>query len=67
MSETNVDKPPCKLSKGNGSVFFIIPTVGRALKNAGLFDRAEEFYDRASAAKSYDEVIRLASEYVDVE
>ena len=59
-------KPRCTLLHEDGNVFNIVGRVRRALRNAGQSDRAREFVDRAFAAKSYDEVLAMLDEYVDV-
>jgi hypothetical protein len=59
-------KPVCRLIGEDGSVFDVIGRVRRALKNAGQIDRAREFVERAFAAKSYDEVLALAMDFVEV-
>lgn len=59
-------KPRCALLGDDGNVFAVIGRVRRALRNAGQTDRAREFVDRAFAAKSYDEVLAMLPEYVDV-
>lgn len=60
------EKPPVKLTGEDGNVFSIIGRVSKALKRAGLPERAAEFQKRAFAAKSYDEVLAMTFEYVDV-
>ena len=59
-------KPRCTLLHEDGNVFNIVGRVRRALRNAGQADRAREFVDRAFAARSYDEVLAMLDEYVDV-
>jgi hypothetical protein len=59
-------RPRCRLSGRDGNVFAVIGAVRRALRNAGQADRAREFVERAGAAGSYDEVLRLCFEYADV-
>jgi len=59
-------KPPCRLVGEDGNVFNVIGRVRRALNDAGQGDRAREFVRRAMAAQSYDEVLGLCWEYVDV-
>jgi len=59
-------KPVCRLIGEDGSVFNVIGRVRRSLKNAGQIDRAREFVERAYAATSYDEVLALAMDFVDV-
>ena len=55
-----------QLSGENGNVFNIIAIVSNALKRAGEVKAAKDFRSRAMAAKSYDEVLRLCIETVDV-
>ena len=50
----------------DGNVFAIIGCVQRALKQAGQDAQARKFVQRAFAAHSYDEVLRLCFEYVEV-
>ena len=59
-------KPVCKLIGTDGNVFAIIGRVKQTLKKAGQEDRACEFVKKARRAKSYDEVLALCTEYVDV-
>jgi len=59
-------KPKCKLTGIDGNVFVIIGTVSKTLRNVGLRDKAVEFSDRAVQQESYDAVLRLCFEYVDV-
>ena len=59
-------KPACRLVGTDGNVFAIIGNVRRALRLAGLNSRATEFVQKAFAAGSYDEVLGLCTEYVDV-
>lgn len=59
-------KPECRLIGQDGNVFNVIGLVGRALTRAGLKDKAKEFSGKAFSAGSYDEVIALAQEYVEV-
>jgi hypothetical protein len=60
-------RPTCRLSGTDGNVFAIIAAVRLALWDADLDERAEEFRDRAFNAGSYDDVLRLVTEYVEVE
>ena len=59
-------KPRCTLVGKDGNVFNVIAIVRRALIDAGEYDLASEFMQRAANARSYDEVLGLCSEYVDV-
>lgn len=60
-------KPVVKLVGTDGNVFIVIGTVSRTLRRNGLPDKAIEFSERAIDCESYDEVLRLVSEYVEVE
>jgi hypothetical protein len=62
-----VEKPPCKLIDKDGNVFSIIGRVRRALKRAGQQAQADEFSKKAMNAKSYDEVLQMCFDYVEVE
>jgi len=59
-------KPPCKLVGEDGNVFIVIGLVRRALLKAGQEAAAKEFVQRAFKARSYDEVLTLCMEFVDV-
>ncbi len=59
-------KPACKLVGTEGNVFSVIGRVQKALKKAGQNERASEFVQKAFRAKSYDEVLALCFDYVDV-
>lgn len=58
--------PKVKLTGTDGNAFAIIGKVSKALKKAGLKDKADEFVKRAFSAGSYDEVLQLCCEYVEV-
>ena len=59
-------KPRVKLSGTNGNVFSIIGKVVGALKDAGKFDDAKAFNEKALKKDSYGGVLRLAFKYADV-
>lgn len=59
-------RPICKLTGTDGNVFAIIGNVSSVLKKAGQADKAKEFCTRAFASASYDAVLQLCGEYVDV-
>ena len=61
-----MSKPKCNLIGVNGNVFVLIGDVKYALKKAGLSKQADEFQDKALNCGSYDEVLRLITEYVEV-
>lgn len=62
-----IDKPVCQLSGTDGNVFSVIGNVARTLRRAGLRDEAKTFTDTATKCGSYDEVLILCFEYVEVE
>jgi hypothetical protein len=51
----------------DGNVFAIIGKVSKSLKKARLKDQAKEFQDKAFNSGSYDEVLSLCMEYVEIE
>jgi uncharacterized protein HemY len=59
-------KPRCKLIGESGNVFAIIGNVSRTLKQAGQRDKAKEWVEQATSCHSYDEVLCLVMEYVEV-
>jgi len=59
--------PTVKLTGTDGNVFAIIGTVSRTLKRAGLADKAAEFQQAAFKSGSYDAVLQLCFQYVNVE
>lgn len=61
-------KPTCQLSGTDGNVFAVIGNVAKCLRRAGLKDKAHEFNVKAvTECSSYDEVLQLCFEYVEVE
>ena len=56
-----------KLVGEDGNVFAIIARVSKALKKAGHPDLADEFMTKAFSADDYDHVLRITTEYVEVE
>lgn len=60
-------KPKCKLIGTDGNVFAIIGVVTFTLNQAQMKDKAEEFTRRAFNSASYDDVLILVNEYVEVE
>lgn len=51
----------------DGNAFGIIARVSKALKRANQRELADEFTAKAMKSGSYDALLRLAMEYVDVE
>ena len=66
-NKTNTTKlPKCKLTGEDSNVFSIIGKVSRTLQNANRRDKASEFRQRAMSSPSYNAVLCLCMEYVDV-
>lgn len=65
--EEAMDKPVCKLVGTDGNVFSIIGAVSKTLKRAGQPEKAKEFQNKAFSSGSYDAVLQLCMEYVEVE
>jgi hypothetical protein len=59
-------KPACKLVGTDGNAFAIMGTVSRALERAGQPERAAEWQKQAMACKSYDDLLALCFEFVEV-
>jgi hypothetical protein len=61
-----MSKPECGLIGEDGNVFNLIGKASKALKRAGLEDQAKEMSERIYRCDSYDEALRIITEYVDV-
>jgi len=62
-----MEKPTVKIIGENGNVFNVIGLCSKALKKAGMLEEAKKFKSRAINSSSYDEVLRLAMDYCEVE
>ena len=60
-------KPTCKLVGTDGNAFALIAKVSITLKEEDSKEAADEFKNKAFACKSYDELLRLIMDYVEVE
>jgi hypothetical protein len=67
MNTTTTTKPSCQLTGTDGNVFSVIGRVSGALKRAGLRAQSSEFCKKAMGCASYDDVLALCFDYVDVE
>lgn len=67
MNEKPQEKPICRLTGTDGNVFAIIGKVSGTLKKAGLRSKADEFRTKAMSSDSYDAVLQLCFDYVEVE
>lgn len=65
--ETNTQKPRVRLVGSDGSVFVVIATVRKALRDAGQRGRAKVFTQKAFSAGSYDEVLALCFDFVQID
>lgn len=66
VNESVSNKPECKLVGEDGNVFNIIGRVSKCLKSAGLSKEAEEYKKRCFSSGSYDEVLKITAEYVEI-
>lgn len=69
MSEELRFKPAVSLGDldgPDGNVFMIMGRVSKALRSSGQGEAGLEFFSRANAAPSYQAVLDLVREYVDV-
>ena len=62
----SVRKPVCQLSGEDGNAYAVIGRVAKALKRDGQPERAAEWSRKAMASDSYDALLRLAFDYVEV-
>jgi hypothetical protein len=60
------ERPECDLIGTDGNVFALAGRVTKALKRAGMGDKATEFTQRLFACGSYDEALVLMGEYVEI-
>lgn len=61
------NKPTVILSGQDGNVFNMIGIVAKALNRVGGKSLSDEFKMKALSKDSYDEVLQLCFEYVEVE
>ena len=67
IREPAPDKPICQLVGADGNVFNVIGLVRQTLIDHGQPERASEFVQKAFRAGSYDAVLALCFDYVDVQ
>lgn len=73
MEDTNINslkndtKPTVVLSGADGNVYNLIGLVRQALIANGQEDKAKEMVERATASKSYAEVLQMFWDYVDID
>lgn len=59
-------KPRCKLTGTDGNAFAVIGKVSHTLRSTGQSDKVKEFTRKAFVAESYDALLALCFEYVEV-
>ena len=62
-----MEKPTCNLIGEDGNVFNIIGIVSKTLRKAGQNEKAKEFREKAFKSESYNEVLSLCDEYVEIQ
>jgi len=62
-----MNKPTCKLIGEDGNVFNLLGKVSKVLKENNLHDQVKEMTDRVFNSSSYDEVLRIFADYVEIE
>ena len=60
-----MNKPIVKLIGEDGNAFFILGTVNKALKRAGLMKEAEAFMKEATTG-DYDHLLQTAMKFVEI-
>jgi len=61
------EKPKMELIGHDGNIFSIMGRASRLLKQAGMREEANEMFNRVTGSGSYDEALRIVSEYVETE
>jgi hypothetical protein len=61
------DKPKMQLLGHDGNIFAIMGRASALLREAGRGGQAKEMYERVTSSGSYDEALRIVSEYVETE
>lgn len=60
-------KPKMELAGHDGNIFSILGRAGRLLKENGMMDQTHEMNARVFGSGSYEEALRIISEYVETE
>lgn len=61
------EKPTCQLTGKDGNAFTVIGNVSKTLKEHDMQEQSIEFRTRAMQCESYDELLQLCFEYVEVQ
>ena len=66
MSNTNKNKPDCKLIGEDGNIFNLMARAARTLRENDLSEEAKEMRERITSSGSYDEALCIIAEYVNI-
>lgn len=66
MSNTNKNKPDCKLIGEDGNIFNLMARAARTLRENNLSEEAKEMRERITSSGSYDEALCIIGEYVNI-
>lgn len=61
-----MNKPKCNLIGQDGNIFNLIGLAAKALRKAGMPDKASELTSRVMSASSYSEALSIIDEYVEI-
>lgn len=66
MSNTNKNKPDCKLIGEDGNIFNLMARAIKTLRENDLSEEAKEMRERITSSGSYDEALCIIGEYVKI-
>lgn len=61
------ERPKMQLLDHDGNIFAIVGRASALLRNTGQGAQAKEMIERVTSSGSYDEALRIVSEYVETE
>ena len=67
LREQEPARPKMELAGHDGNIFGILGRASHLLRRAGQQDQADEMFRRVTSSGSYEEALRIVSEYVDTE
>lgn len=67
IREQEPARPKMELAGHDGNIFGILGRASRLLRGAGQQEQADEMFRRVTSSGSYEEALRIISEYVDTE
>lgn len=67
IREQEPARPKMELVGHDGNIFGILGRASRLLKGAGQQEQADEMFRRVTSSGSYEEALRIISEYVNTE